>query len=184
MISYKFICHLLFHLKGTCYSLLYHKACLGILISHIEPQKMAKNVKFWKMENYCFWLKLEHFQEKCDPKPCIMMYLGYIHLIHMVPVTFGKKNSNHEKMAHFGLNWEESKWPGHFSSTFLNFLPEKPVLNYIPKKSSLTSARARAGQWVKLPFLSKKWILRAENGILTPCPVQPSADVKELFFGR
>ena len=121
----KYIFHLLFYWKGIYYGLLYHKTCLGILISHLELQKMAKNVDFWKMENYCFWLKLEHFQEKCDPKPCIMMYLGYIHLIHMVPVTFGKKNSNHEKMAHFGLNWEESKWSGHFCSKVLYFFASK-----------------------------------------------------------
>ena len=35
------------------------------------------------------------------------------------------------------------------------------------KKSSLTSTRSRAVQWVKLPFLSKKCIFRAEKGIFS-----------------
>ena len=35
------------------------------------------------------------------------------------------------------------------------------------KKSSLTSARSRVVQWVKLPFLSKKCIFRAEKGIFS-----------------
>ena len=37
-------------------------------------------------------------------------------------------------MALFGLNWEESKWPGHFSSTFLNFFASKIGVKLPPKK--------------------------------------------------
>ena len=42
--------------------------------------------------------------------------------------------SNPPKMALFGLNWEESKWPGHFSSTFLNFFASKIGVKLPPKK--------------------------------------------------
>lgn len=37
-------------------------------------------------------------------------------------------------MALFGLNWEESKWPGHFSSTFLNFFASKIGVKLPPEK--------------------------------------------------
>ena len=32
----------------------YHKTCFGILIWHLEPQKMAKNMDFWKVKNTPF----------------------------------------------------------------------------------------------------------------------------------
>ena len=32
----------------------YHKTCFGILIWHLEPQKMAKNMDFWKVKNTLF----------------------------------------------------------------------------------------------------------------------------------
>ena len=37
-------------------------------------------------------------------------------------------------MAHFGLNWEESKWLGHLSSTFLNFFASKIGVKLPPGK--------------------------------------------------
>ena len=43
------------------YSLLYHKTCLGISIGPLKHLKTAKNVNFWKMENYSFWPKSWHF---------------------------------------------------------------------------------------------------------------------------
>ena len=33
-----------------------------------------------------------------------------------------------------------------------------------------------------MPFSARKMHFFDKNGILTPCPAQPSADVKELFF--
>ena len=43
------------------YGLLYHKTCLRISIWPPKPIKTAKNVNFWKMENYSILLKLWHF---------------------------------------------------------------------------------------------------------------------------
>ena len=40
------------------------------------------------MENYSYFVKLGHFQQKCGQKPCIMMYLSNLQYMYMVPVTF------------------------------------------------------------------------------------------------
>ena len=37
-------------------------------------------------------------------------------------------------MALFGLNWEESKWPGHFCSIVLNFFASKICVKLPPEK--------------------------------------------------
>ena len=37
-------------------------------------------------------------------------------------------------MALFGLNWEESKWPGHFCSKVLNFFASKIGVKLSPRK--------------------------------------------------
>ena len=43
-----------FHWKGIYYGQIYHKTCLGILISPQEPQKTAKNMDLWKIKKYSF----------------------------------------------------------------------------------------------------------------------------------
>ena len=48
-------------IKGIYYGLLYHKSCLAIPIWPLKPLKTAKNVNFWKMENFSFWPKSWHF---------------------------------------------------------------------------------------------------------------------------
>ena len=40
----------------------------------------------WKIQ---FGLKFGHFQQKCGQKPYDMVCLGNIHIVYMVPVTFG-----------------------------------------------------------------------------------------------
>ena len=64
--------------------ILYHKPCLGISIWTI---KTAKNVYFWKMENFSFWPELWHFLPKGCLKACIIMYLGNIHNMTLVQVS-------------------------------------------------------------------------------------------------
>ena len=50
-------------------------------------------------------------------------------------------------MALFGLNWEESKWPGHFSSTFLNFFASKIGVKLPPGKKVPWHRRCAALCW-------------------------------------
>ena len=65
----------------------------------------------------------------------MIMYLGNIHKIcHWLQSLLETFFSYHPKMALFGLNWEESKWPGHFSSTFLNFFASKICVKLPPEK--------------------------------------------------
>ena len=126
MIFSKYIFDHLFHWKGIYYGQMYPKTCFGILISPPEPKKTAKKVDFWKMENYSYFVKLGHFQQKCGQKPCIMMYLSNMQFVYMVPVTFGHFFfSNLSKMAHFGLNWKCLE--GDF--TMCRTLPEKILWN-------------------------------------------------------
>ena len=127
---------------------------------------MAKNINFWKMENYCFWLKLEHFQEKCDPKPCIMMYLGYIHLIHMVPVTFGKKKFKSWKNGPFWAKLRRVKMAWTFFLNFPQFFAWKTGFKLHPEKKFLdisTGPRRPVGQIAifvkKMDFSGRKWHL-------------------------
>ena len=65
------------------------------------------------------------------------------------------------KKLHFlkGQNLEESKLPGHFSSTFLNCFDSKIGVKLPSKKSSLTLTLGCAGQGVKLPFFFKMHFL-------------------------
>ena len=48
---------------GRAFIMVYYiiKLDLGISIGPPKPLKTAKNVSFWKMENYSFWPKLWHF---------------------------------------------------------------------------------------------------------------------------
>ena len=60
------------------------------------------------------------------------MYLGNIHnMIQSLLETFF---SNPPKMALFGLNWEESKWPGHFCFKVLYFFASKIGVKFPPGK--------------------------------------------------
>ena len=79
-------------------------------------------------QNYgIFWLK-------GDLKPCIIMYVGNIHNMLLVLVTFRNFFSDPPKMALFGLNLEESKWPGHFCSIVLYFFASKISVELPPEK--------------------------------------------------
>ena len=59
-------------------------------------------------------------------------------------------------MALFGLNWEESKWPGHFSSTFLNFFASKIGVK-LPSKKKVPWHRhwAVLSRWRNCHFCQK-----------------------------
>ena len=72
-------------------------------------------------------------------------------------------------MALFGLNWEESKWPGHFSSTFLNFFASKIGVKLPPKKKV-------PWQW-RCPMLS-----RVSNCHF--CPKNAFFRQKKAFFQK
>ena len=82
-------------------------------------------------------------------KPCVIMYLGNIHNMSLVPVTF--RNfffSNPPKMTLFGLNWEESKWPVHFCYIMLHFFASKIGVKLpLEKKSSLTLTLSRGSNY-------------------------------------
>ena len=66
----------------------------------------------------------------------------------LVPVTFGNFFfSNPPKMALFGLNWEESKWPGHFCSKVLNFFASKIGVKLPPEKKVPWHWRCAALCW-------------------------------------
>ena len=95
-------------------------------------------VKIWFPQNTFFiWFFTErafvrHFWSKGDLKPCIIMYLGNLHNMSLVPVPFG--NFFFQILHKKQLNWEESNWPGHFSSTFLNFYASKIDVKLPSKK--------------------------------------------------
>ena len=62
------------------------------------------------------------------------MYLGNIHNMSLVPVTFGNFFSNPPKMRLFGLNCNEEKWPGHLCLIVLNFFASKIGVKLPPGK--------------------------------------------------
>ena len=97
------------------------------------------------------------------------MYLGNIHNMSLVPVTFG--NFFFFKSSKNGTFWAKLRrvkmaWTFLLNSAqFFRFKNWCKITSQ--KKSSLTSALARTGQGVKLPFLSKKCIFLAEKGIFS-----------------
>ena len=109
-----------------------------VLEFQFDLQNPLKQPKMWIFEKWkiiVFGQNYGIFWPKGDLKPCIIMYLGNIHNMSLVPVTFGNFFfSNPPKMALFGLNWEESKWPGHFCSIVLYFFASKIGVKLPPEK--------------------------------------------------
>ena len=96
------------------------------------------------------------------------MYLGNIHNMSLVPVTFGnfffkssKNGTFWAKLRRVKMAWTILPRSAHFFR-FKNWCKITSQ-----KKSFLTSALSCAVQWVKLPFFSKKCIFRAEKGIFS-----------------
>ena len=138
-----------------------------VLEFRFDHQNPVKQPKMWIFEKWKFLVFSQNygiFGPKGDLKPCIIMYLGNIHNMSMVQVTFGIFFFQILKMALFGLNWGESKWPGHFCSKVLNFFASKIGVKLPPEKKFLD---IRTELMVKLPFFSKKCIFRAEKGIFS-----------------
>ena len=107
------------------------------------------------------------------------MYFGNIHNMSFVPVTFGNFFfSSPPKMAHFGQNWEESKWPGHFSSTFLNFFASKIGVKLPPEKKvpwhRCGPARARGSN---CHFFQKNAFFRQKNGFFQKILIQSKVNI-------
>ena len=89
-------------------------------------------------------------------KPCMIMYSGNIHNMSLVPDTFKTFFSNPPKMAIFGLNWGESKWPGHFCSKVLNFFASKIGVKLPPGKKVPWHRRwAALSRWSNCHFFQK-----------------------------
>ena len=114
------------------------------------PKNCQKSEFFKKRNSPFFLLILGHFLQKCCKKLCIMMYLGNIHFMFIVPVTFRNfffiksfKNGQINKRLNGLDNYPQ------LSSIFCLINWCKITLR---KKSSLTLVQAHAGQGVKLPF--------------------------------
>ena len=111
-----------------------------VLEFQFDLQNPLKQPKMWIFEKWkiiVFGQNYGIFRPKGDLKPHIVMYLGNIHNVSLVPVTFGKKNSNPPKMALFGLNCKEEKRPWNFCPTLPNFFASKigvklPSKNKVP----------------------------------------------------
>merc|ERR1712155_397251 len=98
------------------------------------------------------------------------MYLGNIHNMSLVPVTFksSKNGTFWAKLIRGKMAWTILPRSAHFFR-FKNWYKITSR-----KKSSLTSALCCAVLAVKLPFFSKKCIFRAEKGIFS----------KSLFYTK
>ena len=76
--------------------------------------------------------------------------------------------SNPPKMALFGLNWEESKWPGHFCPAVPTFFASKIGVKLPPEKKVPWHRRwAALGRGSNCHFCQKKCIFRTENDIFS-----------------
>jgi len=64
MIFIKCIFHLFFHWKGIYYGQIYHKTCLGILISPQESPKNSQKYGFMKNKKIQFLTKIRAFSAK------------------------------------------------------------------------------------------------------------------------
>ena len=143
MIIQKCIFHALFHWKGIYCDQTYLKTCLAISIWPPKPLKTAKNVNFWKMEKYGFWPKLWHFLAKRWSKT---MYLGNIHSMSLVPVTFGNFFFQILQNCTFWAKLIRGKMAWIillYSAIFFCFKNWCKITSQ--KKSSLTSALSIAG---------------------------------------
>ena len=95
-------------------------------------------------------------------------YLGNIHNMSLVPVTFRNFFFKSSKNGTFWAKLRRVKMAWTFllnSALFFRFKNWCKITSR--KKSSLTLALGCAGQGVKLPFLSKKCIFWAENDIFS-----------------
>ena len=64
------------------------KRVLKLNFTSKSPEN-RKKCGFLITGKYSFGLKFGHFQQKCGQKPYDMVCLGNIHIVYMVPVTFG-----------------------------------------------------------------------------------------------
>ena len=70
-------------------------------------------------------------------------------------------------MALFGLNWEESKWPGHFCSIVLYFFASKIGVKLPPRKKVPWHRRCPVLSRGQIAIFSKKRIFQADKGIFS-----------------
>ena len=131
-----------------------------VLEFHFDLQNHLKQPKMWIFEKWkliVFGQSYGIFWPKDDLKPCIIMYLGNIHNMSLVPVTFRNFFFKSSKNGTFWakLRWVKMAWT--FLPSSAHFFRIKNQCKITSrKKSSLTSARCCAVQVVKLTFLSKK----------------------------
>merc|ERR1719150_1481523 len=133
-----------------------------------NPLKQPKKSIFEKWKIIVFGQNHGIFRPKGDLKPCIIMYLGNIHNMSLVTVTFGNFFFKSSKNGTFWAKLRRVKMAWTFLPSSAHFFRFKNWCKITSrKKSSLTSVLGCAGQGVKLPFLSKKCIFRAEKGIFS-----------------
>ena len=119
------------------------------------------------------------FFTKGGQKPCLIIYLGNIHNMSFGSSHFWKLFfSNPPKMALFGLNWEESKWPGHFCSIVLNLFASKIGVKLPPKKKvpwqrcwALLSSRWKSHFSKKNAFFGQKKAFFQKVHFIQKCSV-------------
>ena len=95
-------------------------------------------------------------------------------------------------MALFGLNWEESKWPGHFCSIVLYFFASKIGVKLPPEKKVPWHRRgaARSSRWKshfsqKNAFFGQKKAFFQKVHFIQKCSVTQNTVfqcVKNIFF--
>ena len=133
-----------------------------------NPLKQPEMWIFGKWKIIVFGQNYAIFGTKGDLKPCIIMYLGNIHNMSLVPVTFGNFFFKSSKNGTFWAKLRRVKMAWTFLLKSAQFFRFKNLCKITSrKKSSLTSTRCCAVQVVKLTFLSKKCIFRAEKGIFS-----------------
>ena len=142
-----------------------------VLEFQFDLQNPLKQPKMWIFEKWkiiVFGQNYGIFWPKGDLKPCIIMYLGNIHNMSLVPVTFGNFFFKSSKNGTFWAKLRRVKIAWTFFLNFPQFFRLKNLCKITSqKKSSLTTALSHAVQGVKLPFLSKKCIFQAEKGIFS-----------------
>ena len=119
-----------------------------VLEFQFDLQNPLKQPKMWIFEKWkiiVFGQNYGIFWPKGDLKPCIIMYLGNIHNMSLIPVTFGNlfsKSSNPSKLP--SKNKVPWHWPGAVRSRRSNclFFFKKCIFraeNEIFLKSSLST---------------------------------------------
>ena len=130
-----------------------------------SPLKQPKMLIFEKWKNMVLGPNYGIFWPKGDLKPCIWVTytvcLWFQSLLETFFFKFSKNCTFWAKLIRGKMAWTILPRSAHFFR-FKNWCKITSR-----KKSSLTSARSCAEQWVKLPFLSKKCIFRAEKGIFS-----------------